>query len=175
MRSWKHKVWAGVSVIAISFIVFWAGAYLLGRGMSLKSKKVVAARRTIAERSYALLNLSALKEQGPAAAAYQAQIDALVPPEDALLSYPEFLQGLARTQEVSIAFSFQGSANAPSASFPGYIGVSVTARGSPDRIRAFIGHIESQSTKFLTAVDSVEVVAEGEGYRADIRGRTFFK
>lgn len=173
----RKRVLVNAGIIAASFAAFFVIFYILIRLTGNQSAAIEKDRSALAEKSYALDNLSSLKTRGPEADKYMQQIAALLPSgQDGLLSLSQFLDTTSRTHNVSLSFSYSGLAVAPQNGQPGYIPLSITVSGSAQNVRDFINDIESLATKFLINFDSVDMSAGGSGtYGAAISGRVFFE
>ncbi len=109
----KRRVLLGSGIIAGSFLVFGIIAYFSLGSFKQLAEKTAAERELAMERSSALENLSALKQQAPEAEALEKNIEALLPHEDGLFTFPEFMEGVARMHGVDISIAFNGQQSAP--------------------------------------------------------------
>lgn len=175
MDDFKRRVYLSVGMIAASFLIFGLLFYFLGSYIDSAAKAIAAARGTKQSRIELLESLSALKRDNPTAEALQRKMDALLPPQDALLSFPQFIEGAARTRGVSANISFTGSPAAPAVKSPGTAPFSMSVTGSAANIAAFLNDLEFKTTKFLASFDSINFFPDGQGFRAEISGRAFFK
>jgi hypothetical protein len=174
-QSFQKRAWMNIGIIAAAFVVFGLVFYLLGNQLDATSQIIALDRNEAAGRSYALENLSTLKTQEPLAAQYKQKIDALLPSQDGLFAFINYVQAVGKIHQVDITFAYSGAAIPPTASGPGYILFNATVAGSIQNIYAFLADIESMSTLFMVNVDSLDMTTDGSNYRAALQGKVFFK
>lgn len=156
-------------------MVFWIAFYFVEKKLENLGLTIAAERQTLAERTYALDNLSLLKNKAPEAAGYKEKLTALLPSQDGLLSFPPYVERISGVHNVGSTFAFAGPPILSQGNQPGYIPFTLGVTGSPENIRDFLNDLESKSTRFLVNIDSVEFAASGIDYRADMKGRVYFQ
>jgi hypothetical protein len=165
----------GSGIIIAACVVFGILAFLLLRHITAASQAISNERRVAAERSYALENLSSLKKQAPEADQYSKKIEALLPHEDGLFSFPEFMESVARVHGLESTFSFDGQPVSAAGTRPGYVVFAYTVTGSADGIQSLLADLEQKTTKFLVGIDAVNLAPNDSSYRAEMRGKVYFQ
>jgi hypothetical protein len=168
----RKRLLLNSGIIAGSFLAFWIAAHFLMGHIVALSEIIVAQRELAAERSYALDNLSTLKKQAPVAEKIQKSLDGLLPHEDGLLSFPEYMESVARVHALDFSFAFNGQ---PVAGQPGYVVFNAGATGSAKNIEDFLADLEFKSTRFLVTIDTMNMSAQGAAYHIDIAGKVYFQ
>ncbi len=175
MGAFRKSVFIGAGLIAASFAVFGVAAFFSAQWLAGVAGRTAADRTTAAERAYALGNLSALKQQAPQAAEYEKKIQTLLPIQDGLLGFPEFLEGAARTHNVDLGFSFGGTPVAPQGKDPGHVAFRASVQGDPANILDFIKDMEATNTRFMINFDSLNFTATANNYEGNLSGRVYFQ
>lgn len=171
----RNKVLTNAGIIVGSFLVFGVVFYFLASTLQAKSAEVIRDRKVVNDRSYALLNLSDLKKEAPQAEEYKKKIEALLPNQDSLLGFPQFLDSLSRAHQVDLNFSFTGSTVPPAGDTAGSVGFTIALTGTMQNITDFIDDVEFHATRFLMGVDTVDIVPESQDYKATLHGRAFYR
>lgn len=159
----------GVLVVGLTTVLF------LGRSVDKVSGEIAGVRATLAEETYLVDNLAALKQSAAEARDLLAKMDMLLPLRDDLLGFPRFVEGRAQAYGVGFSFSFEGEPQAATPERAGHAFFLVRVSGGYDNILNFIEDIERRLTRFLVHVDTVTFTEEDGGYRALIRGKVFFR
>jgi hypothetical protein len=175
MEDFRKKVYVSVSVILGSLVVFAIVVYFLDSALGAAAKEIIGLRQASGERVATLEALSELKGQAEEAAVLQKKIDALLPTQDALFSFTQYLDSLARARGISVTPAPLASPVAPSATAPGHATFSISLSGDSKNITDFLSDLEFRSTKFVLALDTITFLPESSGFRADVGGRIFFK
>lgn len=175
MNDFKRAVRINAGIALGSMLIVGISSYFLVRYMQSTSEAITENRITISLAGSALDRFFALKRDAEVARRIQNDITALLPPQEQLLSFPQFLDGIARSHTVGISFSFQGALTPSQAGSSGVVGFTLSVSGPLERIAQFLKTIEEKSTKFIVGFDSVDVTASGGEYRATMQGKVFFK
>ncbi len=158
-----------------TFVLFGAAFYFISGVLNDRSAQVAAERQTIASRAYALQNLSSLKAANAQADLYMQKITAILPTQDALISFPDFLDNLAKVHNTSTNFSFNGPPTVAANKQPGFAAFNLTVSGQLSDIQQFLSDMELKAAKFLVNIDSVDISSGGGGYNANIVGKVYFQ
>lgn len=158
------------AVVAASIAIY----FLTGQ-IAVITKKIVADRSLIDQQTGSLAVLASLKNDAPEAAKYQAVMEKLLPTQDGLVSFGQWLDGIARADHLSINFAFQNSTVPSTESTAGTVGFTLEADGSLDTIGLFLKDIESRASGFLLQINSVTLVKNDHDYRMNAQGSVFFK
>lgn len=176
MDPFKKTLLIGSSLIGGSFALFLLAAYFMAGALASASQEIIGDRTTAAERTYAIENLAVLKQQAPQAEEAGSKITTLLPTQDGLLGFPEFMERTARVHNVGLAFSFSGPpVPAEGSKEPGYVPFQISVDGQADDIVSFVKDIETASTRFLVNFDSLTLSANASAYRADAGGKVYFQ
>lgn len=174
-RNFRHYVLVNTGIILGSFIVFGVLFFFLSRGLAGQAAGILGARATIASRALEAETLAELQAGAEAAGDVQEKIDVLLPSQDGLIAFPQFLDNMARTHSLDLTFSFAGSPEPPSAASPGYVIFNATVVGSPENILAFLIELETRTTRFVANVQEASFSTSVDSSRATVEGRLFFR
>ena len=171
----RRHVLVNVGIILGSFVVFGAVFYFMTQALSAKTGQIIADRTAIGRRSADLEALASLKADAPRAAELQEKIDALLPNQDGVIGFPQFMNATARTHSLGLAFSFSGPPQPPAANSAGRVPFNASVDGSAENIRNFVNDLETRTTRFLITVSEINLTPQGGGFRADLRGQVYFR
>lgn len=174
-ENFRRYFWTNISVILGSLLVFGAIFYFLSQSLGGKVAEILADRTAIAQRSTDLESLSKLKTDTAAAAEIQKKIDSLLPSQDNLIGFPQFVNNLARVHSLSSTFNFEGAPNPGTLKAPGYVSFSLIIEGEPRNIRSFIDELENRTTRFAVNLLSFSMTPRAEIYHAEMDGQVFFQ
>lgn len=176
MDNFRRRVRFSLIFIAASFVLLGGGLAWLSYGLSDQAQRIVDDRVQLDQRAALLGSLAALKDAAPAAANYEKAMELLMPTQDQLLDFPHTLDNLAKVDQVSLSFSFQGGQVAPQGANPGYVTFSLNAGGSADNLTNFLKDAEVRASKFLVAFNSFSLSRNGDGsYSVMAQGQLFFR
>lgn len=172
----RRCLWMNIGIILGSFLVFGIVFYFFSQALNSKVAQVLVNRAAIAQRSINLETLSGLKTDIAAAMEFQKKIDSLLPPQDNLISFPQFLNAMARSHSLSSTFNFDGVPNPALPPAPGYVDFSVAIEGDAANIRSFVDELESKTTKFMVNLQGFVLTPRSSGvYHVELKGRVFFQ
>ena len=171
----KRHLIISFSVIIVSVIIATCVLYILSDNIAAQVTKVQADRALVSEQTDALDVLSDLTEQAPQAAAYQSAIDQLLPDQDGLLTFQEWLANIASSHQVSANATFAGNPSLANGSQAGQSNFSLEVDGSVDNIIAFLDDIEAKSPGFLVQLSSFNLVTSNGSYKFTAPGVVFFR
>lgn len=175
MEGFRRRVILSIGIIAGSFVAFVLLAWLFSNSIHGIAGEVAEARRLMAERTTTIESIADLKKQQPAAEEVLAKINVLLPHRDELISFSDFLDRLSRSHAVGLNFAFAGGPVEPTPSEPGHVPFSLALSGSSRDIAQFLADLEFKSTRFLANFDSVVLSQEGDAYRAEVKGKVYFR
>ena len=171
----QRHLWINASIILGSFLIFGIIFYFFSQLLDNKVAQILVNRTAIVQRSTDLETLSKLKTDTAAAAELQKKIDAILPPQDNLISFPQFLNTLARNYSLSSTFNFNGVPNPASSPAPGYVNFSITVEGDAANIRSFVDEVENKTTKFMVNIKGFTMTPRSAVYHAELDGQVFFQ
>lgn len=165
-----------MAIILSSFVVFGLAFYFFSQSLEFKVSEVLANRSAISQRSTDLASLNKLKAESAAAAEIQKDMDALLPPQDSLIGFPQFINTAARNHSLSISFDFDGTPVTGVPPEPGHVNFTAVVEGDAANIRSFVDELESKTTKFMINLSRLLLSPRANGvFRADLTGQVFFK
>lgn len=171
----RRHLFFNISIVGGSIVMGVLLLSVLAVQLEKKGQSIIGYRRLIADRSAALDNLANLRRAESDAAAYRKKLDILLPVQDDLYTLPRFLEATARTYNVSLSFSFQGTPVSSGGEQPGYQQFILRTAGTRENITDFVGYLESKATQFLINIETIELNASGNEYHGDIFGKVFFR
>lgn len=170
----KKYAWTGFAVIFCEVIVVAGAFYFLMGDIASRSNAIAATRVLVAQKNSSLAAFAEIKKDTAEAATYETAMDKLLPAQNDLINFPQWLQNFAATFNVTTNFLF-GETVAATPSAPGSIGFSLTAQGSEGDTLSFLKNLESQAPGFLLSFDSVNLTESGSGAKVVVTGEMFFK
>ena|SRR5438105_2293623 len=170
-----RELWIGLSIIFGSMAVAAVVLYFLAGDISYKSRKIIADRILVNQQSNILGTLAALKQAAPIAATYQAAMEKLLPTQDGLIYFSQWVADIANREGVVANVNFQGTPLPSSEVLLGRAPFSLQVSGSLNNIAAFLADMESKSTGFLMQMGSFTLTAKGLSYQLDTQGNVFFR
>jgi len=170
----NRQLWIGFSMIVVSIgLAIGTFYFLIGR-IDTAVAQIVADRALIIQQSGALGVVAQLRQQAPRAAVYQAALDKLLPAQDGLIGFSQWIAGIASRNEVVASVSFQDSGSgAPGGN--GQERFSITVNGSVNNIIAFLNDIESKEPGFLLQLSSFDFTNQGGNYQFIGQGVLFYR
>ena len=139
---------------------------------SLKVQKIKAQANRETELT---VLFSKLKTQADEARPYEERFAKLLPEQDRLIDFRNYLDVLASQRGVATTFTFDGSGTPGSEGAPGYIGFSLELSGNLVNIEGLLEDIEGKPRAYLLSVDSLALSKSQDGYHGVFRGRLFYK
>lgn len=171
----RRQLIVNLVVIAASVVVATILMVILTGSIGAEVSAIQTDRGTINQETNVLSTLSALKQQAPQAAAYTVAIDQLLPAQEGLIGFGDWLNTAAAADQVTVRSSFNGSPTPPTDSVAGQSGFSLQVNGSLSSIASFLEDIESRLPGFLLSMSSFSVSIDGNSYRFTGPGTLFFR
>jgi len=172
----ERKVLIDSLIILISAGLLIFGIYWFSNDLKVATLEIVSLRSRIAQQSQGIESLVELRKMSGEAQIYSKQLDDILPPEDALLNYQTWLEGLAKIRQVKLEFSFSGQKVAPQANVAGSQAFILNLESNFDNIKKFLEDVESKSGKFVSSLDNINMTRLNPGiYRVSMQGKVFFK
>lgn len=171
----KKKLWLNFGIVAVSGILAFVGMYLIGKDVQVRANVIIADRMQIAAQNGNLQETANLKEQLAQAQNYQMAMDTLLPSQDALVDFPSMVAAMGNLYNVKAAVSFTG---VPAQTIDGQSGsltfsLAVTGRGLD--IAHFMAYMETQTPKFIVAIDSMNFTGSDPESNLTAQGQVFFE
>jgi hypothetical protein len=171
----SRQLLLGFGIIFAAIIGAAIAIYFILSDVRARASVIAGSQTKVAIRNGDLAALASLQADAPRAASYAAAITKLLRPRDSLIQFPHQVQSLAASYNVIAEVSFT---NEPSTPAPGVAGVatfSLNASGKSDDLLAFLKNIETQSSQFLVAVDTLDFSPNASNGRLAASGRVFFQ
>lgn len=169
----KKQLWISFSLVLATLIIASVALYYIAGDIAVKADKIVSDRTLIDQQTGAIAVLTNLKAQEPQAMSYEAAMENLLPTQDGLIGFGDWLNGIAATNQVSANFSFQENATLATANTPGDTGVSLSVSGPISNIENFLEDVESSSPGFLVSIDSFDLSQSNGSYQLTAQGDTY--
>ena len=171
-----RQLWISFSIIVAGVLVAAIAFYFLTGDIAAATARIAADRALIYKQTGALGIVAQLKQEAPRAAAYQAAMDKLLPAQDGLIGFNQWLSGIAAQHQVTASASFQSNTTPPSGATPGQTGFSLSASGGINNLIAFLADTESSKPPgFLLQVTSFDLTNQGGNYQLTGQGNLFFR
>jgi hypothetical protein len=174
MDGFKRSVYVNVGVILGSFLVFLGAIWFMGRLIQQSGVKLVDQFSNYFYQSYAAERLLTLKQLEPQARDFERKMEILLPMQDELLNFPDFMKNLANAHVVTLSLYYPGSITQPNGS-AGSVSFSLNASGPLDNLQDFLDALENKTRQFWVGVDSVDFVRSGSTYALTAQGKVFFR
>jgi hypothetical protein len=171
----RKYVLVNTGIILGSFVLFGLIFYFMSQSLAAKADQILSDRAVIATRGADLENLSQLKANASAAETFQKKIDALLPAQDGLIGFSQFLNNMARTHSLGLVFNFTNPPVPPAAAAPGYVTFTAVVEGSAPNIRSFLEELEFKTSRFVVNLQAVDFSSPIDGARANLQGQVFFR
>ena len=172
----KKKLGVSFAVILGSFVIAGATLYFVAGNIYALSAKIVADRALVDKETGAVGVYASLKQQAAQAMTYQTAMDNLLPTQEGLIGFSQWVSGIASRYQVSANASFQG--NGPpvmTASGAGQAPFSLSASGSLDNLTAFTTDLQSNASGFLLTLTSFTLAEKNGTYDLNSQGIVFFR
>jgi Tfp pilus assembly protein PilO len=170
-----RQIWISVGVIvggiaiASGLLVFFSG------NISAEADTIVSDRSTVENKTDALANLAKLESEAPQAAQYQSAINQLLPNQDGLVVFTQWISQLGEKYGVTANAAFQGSVVPSAGATPGSAQFSFSVEGSPADIADFLNGMDKKATGFLLTLASFNVTGNGSNETMTGQGTLFFR
>jgi len=171
----RRELLTSVAIIAGSFLISGIALYFLASDLQYQTQKIGFARAAVVSSYTTLDSFAVLKKGAAQAASYSQAMNKILVPQDRLLDFGKWLDGLARAHRIDESFSFGGEPAPPQENAPGYYIFSLGLSGKLGSIMDFMKDVEYKSPRFLTNLGSFDLSRSGDDYRVSINGRVSFK
>jgi len=173
--NFKNHLLIGIIVVFGSFGAFGFVIYSLSQKLGSASEKISAERLLIRKNQDLVESLASLRQSSGEIEGYITKIEGLLPEKDGLIDFPKQVENLARITQVSSVFNFQGEPIKPEG-MVGFWTFTLSLTGDYVNIMNFVKEMEiTPGGKFVVGIDSLKVQEFENSYKADIKGRVFFK
>jgi hypothetical protein len=171
--TFKRNIIISSSIILGSFMVAALTLSYFTNAVAAKALVISADRSLISKQIGSLVSLSTLKAEQPQVAVYKDAIDSLLPTDDGVLDFSQWVNGIAANDQVVAVISFTNTTNPASATKPGTTSFSIDATGSESAILAFMNDIESKSPGYLIKIAAFDLTYNNPGYEFKGQGTVF--
>ncbi len=165
----SFEVIIGCAVIVAAIV------FLLTSDIASRASDISTNRDRITKQSDSVVMLADIKNNSAEAQEYTTAMDALLPPQNELINFPKWLQGVAATYSVNVDFSFTSEIIAPNSTAPGSNGFSLTVTGNSDNVISFLKYLELEAPAYLLSLGSFDLSQNGSDVKIVIGGKLFFK
>lgn len=174
MDGFKRSVYVSVGVILGSFLVFLGAIWFVGSLIQQSGIKLVDHFSNYFHQSYAAERLLSLKQLEPQARDLERKMDILLPVQDQLLNFPDFMKNLANAHVVTLSLYYPGNIVPPNGG-AGSVSFSLNASGPLSSLQGFLDALENKTRQFWVGVDSVDFVRSDSNYALTAQGKVFFR
>jgi Tfp pilus assembly protein PilO len=174
----KKRLLISISIIICSAVAAGVGLYYLAGATTATVSGILTDRQLITSRTGALGTLATLRQQAPQVAAYQAAMDKLVPTQDGLINFTQWINTIAAQRQVVASVAFGGGSNVVQGILAQNFGTapfSLTVTGDPNSIVAFLTDVESNVPGFLVDLNSFTLTKNSNNYELQSQGVVFFR
>ncbi len=163
------------SIIFGSVVIATVALYYVTGMVAASAAKISADRTTIQKQSGNLAILANLKAQEPQAETYQAAMNQLMPTEDNLIVFSQWVNTIAANHQVVATVSLQGTTGEPAGSTPGISAFSIDASGAQSDLLAFLQDMELKTPGFFVQLTSFDLIDNNPTYELKGQGQLFFR
>lgn len=175
MDGFRRAVYVNAAVILGSFAIFLGAIWVVGQGIHEAGTRLVDQFSSYFNQSYAAERLLSLKQLEPQAQDLQRKMEILLPVQDQLLNFPDFVKSIADAKQVQLSFNFNSANIVSPNSGPGSIAFTLTASGPLQNTQNFLDALESKTQRFWVGIDSVDFLRNGDSYTLTAQGKVFFR
>ncbi len=147
----------------------------LGNEIRDKAERIQSQRAEIEGRISDISRLAELRTAARNAEPALAQLVSLLPKRDELISFPRYLDTLAKNNRLQHQFTFTGQESNPAENIAGSSNFKLTLNGAYRDVLAFVEDIESG--QFIVRVNLIDMVvgANAQSFKAELEGSVFFR
>lgn len=167
------KIIINISIIlGFLIMVAWLLSVLADEVQS-KSQSVQEHRLEIASRIRAISELAELREDAREAQPAIELLNNTLPKRDELVTFPRYLDTIARENNVTLRFNFVGEETPPEENKAGQSPFTITIAGNYANVISFIEDLEGG--EFLLRLDSFNITLERSGFDVELTGSVYFR
>lgn len=161
--------------IFLAIIIAFVAYSFISQDITANTNKFVSDRDLISKQNDALASFSKIKQETAQITPYQTAMDKLLPSQNELINFPDWLQSMAGTYNVVETFSFASGTVQAKDLTPGYVDFSLIVDGASNDAIAFLKYIESSAPGFLLSLDSFSLLNSQQDTKITVAGKLFFK
>ena len=171
----KQFIISGVVIVAAALGAF-ALFHVFAGDIEATVAKILKDEETIAAQAASLGDAALLTKQAPDAVRYQAAMDKLLPRQDGLIGFGQWISTLGAQHQISATASFRSAANplgAPVAAGDvnfNQTNFALSANGNLNDIVAFLADIESKAPGYLLHFSDFDLVNNNAIYQLQAQG-----
>ena len=173
--NFKKQLWFSFGIIFGAILIAGIAVYYISNDITAQGEKIVIDKTTTNSQTGALATLAELEMDAPTAATYTSAMEALLPTEDQLFNFSEWIETFGKTYNINAQASFNGSPTVAVGTTPGTAGFSLEAEGAPSDLVTFLTALETSSTQFLVQLNSFNLLNENPSYKIVAQGNVFFR
>jgi hypothetical protein len=173
--NFNRYLWTSLGILFVSIVVAVGALNFLLGDIASRSNAIAVARALVVKQNDSLAAFAEIKQDSAKAAEYKMAMDKLLPAQDELINFPQWLQGVAATYGVTVSFSFTADTAPATPASAGSIGFSLTAEGGNDSVVSFLNDLESKASGFLLSFNSFDLTRDGENTKVVTGGSLFFR
>jgi hypothetical protein len=175
----KRQLLTSAAIIVGSIVAAAGILYVMVGRIDSTTGDIVKNEGIINDQAGLLGVVASLKQQASQASVYRAAINQLLPGQNGLIGFSQWVTDIANRYQVTASVSFQnntltGAAKAGSAQL-GQMPFSLSANGTPDNLKAFFEDLESKSGGFLVSFSGFDMSNSSPDYKLTAQGIVFFQ
>jgi hypothetical protein len=174
-NSFNWYLLVSFGIILGTVVIATVAFYFLIGDITSRSSAISADRTLVANQNNSLATFAEIEQDSVEAAEYKTAMDKLLPAQNELIDFPQWLQNVAATYNVTVNFSFTADTVPATPTNPGTIGFSLTAEGGNNDVISFLKDLESQAPGFLLSFNSFNLTQNGGPLNVVIGGNMFFR
>lgn len=146
-------------------LISWLGFDISRRAASIQENK---AKTLSYSKAASILNF--LRSDFEKAKTEKQFLENILPQQDQLLNFPKDLNGLAKQNNLQLAFAF-GSQKEGDQGSPGYINFNLIIAGALTNWLKFFDDLGK--SQYLTSFENIRVLSNGKEHQLNINGKVF--
>jgi len=171
----KKSLIRSACIILGSFILAFAAMAWFRYDIAAQAARAQLRKIELNRQSNLAPTLAILRNDAERASVYERRLAGLLPQKDALIDFRNFLEALAVQRRVTTNFAFQGVGSGLGQGDLASIPFSLEISGSLANIQGLLEDIEVKPRSYLLALEDFDLSAVADGYRANFRGKLFYK
>jgi hypothetical protein len=161
--------------IFLAIIIAFVAYSFISQDITAKTNKFISDRTLISKQNDALASFSKIKQEVTKITPYQSAMDKLLPSQNELINFPDWLQGTAATFNVVETFSFASGTVPAKDLTPGSVNFSLAVDGMANDDISFLKYIESSAPGYLLSFTSFSLVNNPNDTKITLNGKIYFK
>jgi hypothetical protein len=161
--------------IFLAIIIAFVAYSFISQDIATKTNKLISDEALISKQNNALASFSKIKEEITQITPYQSVMDKLLPSQNELINFPDWLQSAAGTFNIAETFSFASGTVPAKDLTPGSVNFSLVVDGMANDDLSFLKYIESSAPGYLLTFTSYSLVNNTNDTKITLNGKIYFK